>query len=138
MVSFFDNIFYWFWSYTPSNGFPDRAFAIITVCQFSYPLLLFSIFLNVTDIDTQLNIYNNPVLFVVPLPILLIVCLVFNLIRYDEKRYNKIKRDFDEMFVIEKRKNRSVFFRFLLTTIVVIIVDSILIYLYISRMKSLL
>jgi hypothetical protein len=138
MVSFFDNIFYWFWSYTPSNEFPDRAFAIITVCQFSYPLLLFSIFLNVTDIDTQLNIYNNPVLFVVPLPILLIVCLVFNLIRYDEKRYNKIKRDFDEMFVIEKRKNRSVFFRFLLTTIVVIIVDSILIYLYISRMKSLL
>jgi hypothetical protein len=42
------------------------------------------------------------------------------------------------MSVFEKRKNRSVFFRFLLTTILVIIVDSILIYLYISRMKSLL
>jgi hypothetical protein len=110
MVSFFDNIFYWFWSYTPSNEFPDRAFAIITVCQFSYPLLLFSIFLNVSDINTQLNIYNNPVLFVVPLPILLIACLVFNLIRYDEKRYKKIKRDL--MKCLSLRKERIEVFSF--------------------------
>ena len=125
-VSFFDNIFYWIWTTVPSKGFPDRSFVVVTVCQFSYVLLFVSILLTLFDDQVQLCIYDKPE------PIAII-----NLKIYDEKKYQKLEHDFRLMSVPQRKKYKNIFFLFLLTTILVILVDIMLLYSYNSHMNNL-
>ena len=134
-VSFFDNIFYWIWTTVPSKGFPDRSFVVVTVCQFSYVLLFVSILLTLFDDQVQLCIYDKPEPIAIPMLILLIILSFINLKIYDEKKYQKLEHDFRLMSVPQRKKYKNIFFLFLLTTILVILVDIMLLYSYNSHMK---
>ena len=123
-VSFFDNIFYWIWTTVPSKGFPDRSFVVVTVCQFSYVLLFVSILLTLFDDQVQLCIYDKPEPIAIPMLILLII-------------YQKLEHDFRLMSVPQRKKYKNIFFLFLLTTILVILVDIMLLYSYNSHMNNL-
>ncbi|MFK2397653.1 hypothetical protein ACIXMQ_02205 [Bacteroides fragilis] len=134
-VSFFDNIFYWIWTTVPSKGFPDRSFVVVTVCQFSYVLLFVSILLTLFDDQVQLCIYDKPEPIAIPMLILLII-LSLSIKIYDEKKYQKLEHDF-RLMSVPQRKNIKYFFLFLLTTILVILVDIMLLYSYNSHMNNL-
>jgi len=134
-VSFFDNIFYWIWTTVPSKGFPDRSFVVVTVCQFSYVLLFVSILLTLFDDQVQLCIYDKPEPIAIPMLILLIILSFINLKIYDEKKYQKLEHDFRLMSVPQRKKYKNIFFLFLLTTILVILVDIMLLYSYNSHMN---
>lgn len=136
-VSFFDNIFYWIWTIVPSKGFPDRSFVVVTVCQFSYVLLFVSILLTLFDDQVQLCIYDKPEPIAIPMLILLIILSFINLKIYDEKKYQKLEHDFRLMSVPQRKKYKNIFFLFLLTTILVILVDIMLLYSYNSHMNNL-
>lgn len=136
-VSFFDNIFYWIWTTVPSKGFPDRSFVVVTVCQFSYVLLFVSILLTLFDDQVQLCIYDKPEPIAIPMLILLIILSFINLKIYDEKKYQKLEHDFRLMSVPQRKKYKNIFFLFLLTTILVILVDIMLLYSYNSHMNNL-
>lgn len=136
-VSFFDNIFYWIWTTVPSKGFPDRSFVVVTVCLFSYVLLFVSILLTLFDDQVQLCIYDKPEPIAIPMLILLIILSFINLKIYDEKKYQKLEHDFRLMSVPQRKKYKNIFFLFLLTTILVILVDIMLLYSYNSHMNNL-
>lgn len=136
-VSFFDNIFYWIWTTVPSKGFPDRSFVVVTVCQFSYVLLFVSILLTLFDDQVQLCIYDKPEPIAIPMLILLIILSFINLKIYDEQKYQKLEHDFRLMSVPQRKKHKNIFFLFLLTTILVILVDIMLLYSYNSHMNNL-
>ena len=129
-VSFFDNIFYWIWTTVPSKGFPDRS-------QFSYVLLFVSILLTLFDDQVQLCIYDKPEPIAIPMLILLIILSFINLKIYDEKKYQKLEHGFRLMSVPQRKKYKNIFFIFLLTTILVILVDIMLLYSYNSHMNNL-
>lgn len=60
-----------------------------------------------------------------------------NLKIYDEKKYQKLEHDFRLMSVPQRKKYKNIFFLFLLTTILVILVDIMLLYSYNSHMNNL-
>lgn len=136
-VSFFDNIFYWIWTTVPSKEFPDRSFVVVTVCQFSYVLLFVFILLTLFDDQVQLCIYDKPEPIAIPMLILLIILSFINLKIYDEKKYQKLEHGFRLMSVPQRKKYKNIFFLFLLTTILVILVDIMLLYSYNSHMNNL-
>ena len=121
----------------PSKGFPDRSFVVVTVCQFSYVLLFVSILLTLFDDQVQLCIYDKPEPIAIPMLILLIILSFINLKIYDEKKYQKLEHDFRLMSVPQRKKYKNIFFLFLLTTILVILVDIMLLYSYNSHMNNL-
>lgn len=73
----------------------------------------------------------------IPMLILLIILSFINLKIYDEKKYQKLEHDFRLMSVPQRKKHKNIFFLFLLTTILVILVDIMLLYSYNSHMNNL-
>lgn len=62
---------------------------------------------------------------------------IINLKIYDEQKYQKLEHDFRLMSVPQRKKHKNIFFLFLLTTILVILVDIMLLYSYNSHMNNL-
>ena len=73
----------------------------------------------------------------IPMLILLIILSFINLKIYDEKKYQKLEHGFRLMSVPQRKKYKNIFFLFLLTTILVILVDIMLLYSYNSHMNNL-
>lgn len=136
-ISFLDNIFYWIWSSVPSNGFPDRTFVAITVCQFSYILLIVSALLTLLDDKFQLLLYYKSEYIIIPMFILLIVLFLVNFRIFNEKKYLFLASCYKLMPTMEKKKNKDVFHAFILVTILVIIIDIVLLWDYNSHINSL-
>lgn len=100
-------------------------------------LLFVSILLTLFDDQVQLCIYDKPEPIAIPMLILLIILSFINLKIYDEKKYQKLEHDFRLMSVPQRKKYKNIFFLFLLTTILVILVDIMLLYSYNSHMNNL-
>ena len=67
--------------------------------------------------------------------VLLFVSILLTL--FDEKKYQKLEHGFRLMSVPQRKKYKNIFFIFLLTTILVILVDIMLLYSYNSHMNNL-
>ncbi|WP_417176291.1 hypothetical protein [Alistipes putredinis] len=135
-ISFFDNIFYWLWTTAPLNGFPDRSFAIITFCQFSYILCFVSILLNLLDIEVQSKLYQNPKPVAIPVITILVTLLLINLNVYSDKKYHRLASDFQQIHIEERKKLKKKFHSFVVVTIIIILIDVVLLYLYNSHLTT--
>ena len=126
MALFFDNIFYWFWRITPSKGFPDRSFALLTVMQFSYVLFVVILIWSALPAEVKLSLYENPKPVAVPVMVIYIVLLIVNSRMYDEKRYKQLCRIYEQMSAKDIRKRKTRFLLFTLLTIIIALLDILL------------
>lgn len=117
--SFWDNIFYWTWSFIPKNGYAHRSSGIIAIIQFIYCLLVISIVINCLENETAWKLYmmekahriSGFVILILPL------LMIVNSLIYNEKKYNKLKVTYNQMHSTDLKKYRVKYYIFIAITI---------------------
>ena len=118
-LSFWDNIFYWTWSFIPKSGYAHRSSGIIAIIQFIYCLLAISIILNCLEEEMAWKLYrmekshNVSGFLILVLPLLMIAdSLIFS-----EKKYNTLKDKYAQMCSADLKKYRIKYYIFIIITI---------------------
>ena len=118
-ISFWDNIFYWTWSFIPKSGYAHRSSGIIAIMQFIYCLLVVSIIINCLEDETAWKLYLMEKAhhicgyLILVLPLLMIV----NSLIYNEKRYNQLNATYNQMCSADLKKYRIKYYIFIAITI---------------------
>ena len=118
-VSFFENIFYWTWYYTPKGGLPDRSFSVIVLSQYANFMFCVSLVLTVLNNDTIIVLYKmDQRLTILPLAVVFIALYLVNMKIYDKKKYHTLKSQYDYISKEQIKKNKRTFFIYIIISII--------------------
>jgi hypothetical protein len=132
-ISFFDNIFYWLWHYTPERGLPDRSFGIISISQFACFMFCISLILNMLNDKMIVVLYEiDTKITIIPLVFVFIFILLFfvNMKIYNEQKYLILKELYVQMNRKQKSKYKKTFFIYFIVIILVAVIAIKMLILY--------
>lgn len=138
-VKFLDNIFYWIWHFT-LKGFPDRAFAAISVIQYAYFIFIIAIVLQLLNDESIIWLYSRreSTLINLPLASVFLFLVYLNMKIYNKKKYISLREKYLSMDKTQVQKHKNTFFIFISTTVLIIILEIKLLISYFEYAASLL
>ena len=125
-ISFWDNVFFWIWHYTPKSGYAHRSFGVISIIQYTYILLVIAILLNCLSYKNSLLLYSNIKEFIFGVGILFPALFFINMSIYNKARYDKLHDLVSKMNNSDKARKKKTFCIFIIITILIACIDIIL------------
>ena len=135
--SFFGQVFYWTWEYTPKHGLPDRSWIVVAIAQFAYFLLPIALCtLLFSDNTVRMLCEADDNLKYLPIAIVLVVLVWRNQYIYSEKKYQQIKEYYRQVSPAERIRRKRHYLLFMAITVIVIVVEVWLFNIYSDRCFS--
>lgn len=122
-ILFWDNIFFWIWSYTPKGGYAHRSYGVVTLIQYAYLLLIISIVINCLNWETALWIYSNQKNVIFGVGMIFPLLFFVNSFIYNDHKYQNLGDKFMRMTSDRRKRLKKTFFIFLGITAIVILME---------------
>jgi hypothetical protein len=122
-ISFWENIFFWIWFYTPKSGYAHRSYGVITIIQYIYIIFVIGILLNCLNLKNSLLLYSNIKEFIFFVGILFPILFFINMTIYNHIKYKKLQDLFSKMTTINRIKQKKKFYVFIILTMLVMCID---------------